>query len=820
MSSRPFYVHPNITLARPSNRRLRAHTYGEENFRNPNKFHQFLDLPANIQANIFRLWLHLDGRLVHCMSRLDPYQQPTELAPSASCFPNKFYWSRNRACSITEDTQDPKDILRLLCVCKSFYFKGVHAFYGLNTFAFSSLGEFCRFCTGIGTARAARLQHIELTWMGNQYLTNKPEKKETMEDGRPDTEAPKGRWLSRRTSPLFHLQEMPRLLTMVVFINESEKGYIRRKYEPIRHKDQEPIIIQDYMSLKTLGQPNDRWSRSLRTVQGLDYLHSLRGLDWIRFYDLWQCLRGGGVRFPVNDTSFVADVNSTVTMQKGPFRAEEAQLKNLTPLPYYGDWVPSEADWDVIDYFYEEPSGNDIYSAARHYYGVEDEYIRADSDSGEDKGDGSDYDGGSDGDDDDNDGGNSGDGEDGGGAHNDGGSDGVFAEDGGNNNGDSNDGGMEMNGDDAGDVTEGEDGGEDGGDPLEDFSFLRPRNALAGFPRWLITTTSDYNEGLQHRNGHNNLGGSANQNLRGEAEADSLENFSFLRRQGRPTAPRSLLHAARDNNEDSDSVADLDDGSDGGWEFDIGSVGSSSMGSVYGDGVRSAAGSIQLDQEDPWQLIPSGAAHSDAEDGDTTSDDDADLPGVQDDMSSSDEDIPDAVPDDMSSSDGYSMNPPSRPSSVAASQVASEPGIANRHENPLAAVPGWRQTSTPIRPVPTFYSRDSSMVDSPRAPSQHDSLFVTPGPNDVEVEHEPYPAEEPDPPPSSDAGGAAVPDLPDAGGVAVSDSADVDVEMANYDASESPPGRVSPKRSSPDGDSPDPKRHKGFFLGQKRPGSE
>ncbi|KAK1768045.1 hypothetical protein QBC33DRAFT_558208 [Phialemonium atrogriseum] len=70
---------------------------------------------------------------------------------------------------------------------------------------------------------------------------------------------------------------MSRLLTTVIFINESQPGYNRRNYEPPQ--------VQKNLGLKTLGQPIERLSRNLRTVQGLvqglDYIHALRGLDFL-----------------------------------------------------------------------------------------------------------------------------------------------------------------------------------------------------------------------------------------------------------------------------------------------------------------------------------------------------------------------------------------------------------------------------------------------------------------------------------------------------------------------------------------------------------
>lgn len=374
MSSNSLYVHPDIRLVAASDdSEQEIHTYSEKKVRDPREFHRFNDLPANVQADIFRRWLCMDRRLVHCLSRLDPFQAPPAMPPSRSGLLNRFYWGEERDCNITQDTHDPQDILRLLLVCKSFYFKGVHAFYGTNTFAFSSLGEFHRFCKGIGAARTARLQHIEMTWMGNQYLTIKPDEK--------------GRWFSKRTSALTHLLEMSRLLTMVIFVNESQPGHNRRNYEPPQ--------VQKNLGLKTLGQPIERLSRNLRTVQGLDYIHALRGLGWIHFYDLWPALKQGGGRFPIHDASFAADVNSTVTMPKAPPAAEKAQLKNLVSVfkpqrPAGGDdssdgssspesqsgsaWAPSDADWELVGKFYDEAAKENPFNATRHYYGVADEY--------------------------------------------------------------------------------------------------------------------------------------------------------------------------------------------------------------------------------------------------------------------------------------------------------------------------------------------------------------------------------------------------------------------------------------------------------------
>ncbi|KAK1725266.1 uncharacterized protein BDZ83DRAFT_620288 [Colletotrichum acutatum] len=92
-----------------------------------------------------------------------PPEQPTQTDAKKSGLPRRFHLS-GTSCNITYGMK-PNTRLALLTVCKRWYYFGLHAFYGLNTFAFSSLGEFGRFCTGIGEARRERIQHIELSNM-------------------------------------------------------------------------------------------------------------------------------------------------------------------------------------------------------------------------------------------------------------------------------------------------------------------------------------------------------------------------------------------------------------------------------------------------------------------------------------------------------------------------------------------------------------------------------------------------------------------------------------------------------------------------------
>ncbi|KAK0751204.1 hypothetical protein B0T18DRAFT_302761, partial [Schizothecium vesticola] len=310
----------------------------------------FARLPPDVKVKIFKLWLFKD-KLVHCFSRLDRFKPPTNF-PSAedlvvrnsdppvrrSGLPRGFYWG-DRECSLTLDCRRPSDVLRLLLVSQEFNFIGVHCFYGMNTFAFSSLGEFYRFGKGIGLSRLARIQHIELTWLGSQYLTAKVPAGKTK------------RPYSVRTNALYWLQECTRLRTLVVHINESAKMHMRRAYEP--------ASLVNFMKWKTNGQPNQRKTRSMRTVQAMDCVYQLRGMNFIHFYDL-ECSANSdtGERVPIRDWSFTEDVNNTGGMQKVPTRLEASKLENLPRLaPQTAArpiWNPSRRLFEALSALYAE----------------------------------------------------------------------------------------------------------------------------------------------------------------------------------------------------------------------------------------------------------------------------------------------------------------------------------------------------------------------------------------------------------------------------------------------------------------------------------
>ncbi|KAF6823599.1 hypothetical protein CPLU01_11313 [Colletotrichum plurivorum] len=369
MSSKVNMVHPGLRLRGPTPREIEAAIHGlpdgepdadsenqegelfvpNEPRSQPNcsRSFPFDRLPNKVQANILRFVFALDNKLIHCLSRLDyfvPPDEPIGLShPSRSGLPHRFHLS-GMSCNVTYAVR-PNDHLAPLLVCKEWYFIGVHAFYGLNTFAFSSLGEFACFCKGIGRARRERLQHVEILWLGSQSLVY-----DFVTEGRSRTP----RYTSRRTWGSSILCELIRLKSLTIHINESGSQYTRRRHEP--------MAVRNYMASQTAGQPNFRPMRQLRTLQGLDFIHQLRGMELVRFYDFGRHLQQGG-RHPIRDWSFGEDVERVTALAKTPEKAEEAELRKLTPF-IHGFELQDEL-LEFIEKLYKESSAFDTELAPR-----------------------------------------------------------------------------------------------------------------------------------------------------------------------------------------------------------------------------------------------------------------------------------------------------------------------------------------------------------------------------------------------------------------------------------------------------------------------
>lgn len=119
---------------------------------------------------------------------------------------------------------------------------------------------------------------------------------------------------------------------------ESSLPYMRRRYETRG-------VIR-YLKDKTEDQPNFRLNRALRTLQGLDYLHALRGLKGIEFFDyeLWTQHR---IMRVVRDWTFMLDLRRVVMRAKSDYERQMSQLRNLAPL--VGGHNASNELWRAIE---------------------------------------------------------------------------------------------------------------------------------------------------------------------------------------------------------------------------------------------------------------------------------------------------------------------------------------------------------------------------------------------------------------------------------------------------------------------------------------
>ncbi|KAI5922471.1 hypothetical protein F4810DRAFT_711584 [Camillea tinctor] len=229
-----------------------------------------------------------------------------------------------------------------------------------NTFAFSSLGEMGLFFNGIGQARAERVVNIELMWHGSKMTRAK---RLDEKYGLPQ----ETRKVSQRTVPLTWLMKTKRLRTFVVHIEEAHKRRMRRYYEmqdeEHYHQDwandeqyaDEWLDIWQRMVRRTDLHANYRKNRSMRTVHGMDYMYQLRGMKWIRFYEIGQ----NRIRNSIRDWTFMKDLCSVTTLPKSQKSAFDSQIENLTPLKFLENWQPSDDDFRLVKRFYDDAPAED-----------------------------------------------------------------------------------------------------------------------------------------------------------------------------------------------------------------------------------------------------------------------------------------------------------------------------------------------------------------------------------------------------------------------------------------------------------------------------
>lgn len=309
---------------------------------------QLPELPDNVLFCILDHLLWYEGHLCHCISRLDLHEGPgsfpsqRELGRGRTGIRGRFFFSQDQRTpvSLTHDTLDPNDVLAALLVSRKWCWYGTHVFFGKNTFAFSSLGEFGRAMKGWGTARVQRIQHVELTWLGGRVVRfNLP--REEHQDA--------------RTQPLEWLCEMSNIRTLAIHIEETNRKVIRRRREPEE--------IKNYLRKKMAGKVQGRMTRSLRTVRGVDYLTQLRGLHWFRAFNLDLEYQGlTRQESLIRDQSFTIDVCRAVTQEKKPSAAEESRpekLDLLFPFSDQGRWNAEDEDdaFELVRVIYNEDSG-------------------------------------------------------------------------------------------------------------------------------------------------------------------------------------------------------------------------------------------------------------------------------------------------------------------------------------------------------------------------------------------------------------------------------------------------------------------------------
>lgn len=176
-----------------------------------------------------------------------------------------------------------------------------------------------------------RLKHIELLWTGSQELAYAKNDRK--------------KYISKRTEPLTWLNECSRLRSLKVFVQESDQYYMRRKHETRG--------VIEYMKRKTMHQPDYRLNRSLRMIQGMDHVYSLRGMEEAVFFDydihlknLRHRLGQNRSRTPVRDCDFVLDINRHVRQCKHSSKRQLSRLEGLTPM--VDGYGPSDDEWPVL----------------------------------------------------------------------------------------------------------------------------------------------------------------------------------------------------------------------------------------------------------------------------------------------------------------------------------------------------------------------------------------------------------------------------------------------------------------------------------------
>jgi len=106
-------------------------------------------LPLNIIARVLRFALYFSGEVVHVLTRLDSQEEPPVQQRARQYSRLHRFHVGSSPVSLTHTAVEPNVLLAPLKASRFCHFIGCNIFYGMNTFAFSSLGEFGFFCNGI-----------------------------------------------------------------------------------------------------------------------------------------------------------------------------------------------------------------------------------------------------------------------------------------------------------------------------------------------------------------------------------------------------------------------------------------------------------------------------------------------------------------------------------------------------------------------------------------------------------------------------------------------------------------------------------------------
>ncbi|KAG9251309.1 uncharacterized protein F5Z01DRAFT_639455 [Emericellopsis atlantica] len=313
-------VHPGIDFTAPSYRDIERHELAVERYNATTAEQSTRDvavpgldkLPPVILTRILDHILVFNDN-VHVISRPDPHhapilqthQQGRRVTADEMAIPRRFFIGSGK-CSITYAIR-PRHLLAAFGVNRRWNALGTAIFYGNND----------RFSMGIGNI-LQHIGHISFLWKGTQCLIF-PRQYETLKNGLKGTTA---KYASRRTHGLGLLPQAIRLKTIRIHVQESSEKCIRRQHETGG--------ARRYMNDMTVGQPNNRRKRNLKTLQGVDNLECLRGVKWIQLFDFdhWLCR---GKLVPVCDFSFVQCVQSQIYRHKDGEAQELSEMSGIHP---------------------------------------------------------------------------------------------------------------------------------------------------------------------------------------------------------------------------------------------------------------------------------------------------------------------------------------------------------------------------------------------------------------------------------------------------------------------------------------------------------